>query len=137
MIERGLVCVRVCVCVTLSLRAWRKSIDLQLELDRLPLPSDGQTLWPSKVHRQVLGIACRCTLCLLSVLLHKCLSSFFLFLSVIDLLCVRVRFSRALLCSVRNVCWSLGSREPPRSRATVTFFFGKPVKEIIDQKFVS
>lgn len=40
--------VSVSVCVTLSLRTCRKSIDPQLELDHLPLPSDAQALWPSK-----------------------------------------------------------------------------------------
>lgn len=89
----------MCVCVTLSLRAWRKSIDLQLELDRLPLPSDGQTLWPSKVHRQLLGIAWLQMYTL--SFLRAATQVSFIFLSMIDLLCKCVCvFSRALLCSV-------------------------------------
>lgn len=63
------------VCVShLSVKVWGKSIDVQLELDRLPLPSNGFTLWPSKVHRQLLGIACRCKLSQFPVILQKFLS---------------------------------------------------------------
>lgn len=74
MIERVLLgaCVCVCVCVTLSPchpGHGEKSIDLQLELGRLPLSSDEQTLWPSRVCRQVLGMLCRPAVRQLCVLL--------------------------------------------------------------------
>lgn len=81
--------VYVCVCVTLSPchpGHGEKSIDLQLELGRLPLSSDEQTLWPSRVRRQVLGMLCRPAVRQLCVLL-----SFF----VHDRSCVLLR---ALFC---------------------------------------
>lgn len=41
--------------MSLSLGAWRKSIHLQLQLDRSPLPSDGPTPWPSDIQQAIAG----------------------------------------------------------------------------------
>lgn len=73
---------RVCVCLSvLSVRAWgEKSIDLRLHLDRLPLPSNGLTLWPLKVRRQLSRIACRHAICQPCMLARKFLSFSFFFI---------------------------------------------------------
>lgn len=119
MIERVLLGVCVCVCVTLSPchpGHGEKSIDLQLELGRLPLSSDEQTLWPSRVCRQVLGMLCRPAVRQLCVLLHKVPFIFRTWL---------------ILCAFESSVLLL----KPDSFLSFLFFFQKLATETIRQKF--
>lgn len=101
------------VCVSpLSIKArggWKKkkSIDPRLHSDHLPLPSNGLTLWPPKVCRQLSRIACRQTVCQRQALLHKFLSFFFLFSNPIlakwsYAASLQKRENKKLLCPLTN-----------------------------------
>ncbi len=119
----------LCVCVTLSLRACRKSINLQLELDRLCLPSDGPTLWPSK-GPQTTAWDCL-QICAKSALPPSAQVFFFfrLWLIFCASLCgFRERFLFGSECVfISEPVWNF-------SLASNFHFFWKLVKEIIDQK---
>lgn len=111
-------CARVCVCLSvLSVRAWgEKSIDLRLHLDRLPLPSNGLTLWPLKVRRQLSRIACRHATCQPCMLARKFLSFSGFFFEILPVI-----FCAPLLH--RNVYSLLRPCKTPTSYCHLFFFF--------------